>query len=57
MEQNQALNVLIQAANIAQSRGAYKLDEANVIAQAVSVLTKETAPETTKEENDTNDTN
>ena len=57
MEQNQALNVLVQAVNVAQKRGAYKLDEANVIAQAVSVFTKETVPEITKEENDTNDTN
>ena len=53
MEQNQALNVLVQAVNVAQKRGAYKLDEANVIAQAVSVFTKETVPEITKEENDT----
>jgi len=42
MEQNQALNVLVQAVNVAQKRGAYNLDEASVVATAVSVFVKAT---------------
>ena len=38
MEQNQALNVLVQAVRVAQKRGTYNLDEASVIAAAVSTF-------------------
>ena len=38
MEQNQALNVLVQAVRVAQKRGAYNLDEAKAIATAVSAF-------------------
>ena len=38
MEQQQALGVLIQAVNLAQSRGAYNLQEASTLAEAVSVF-------------------
>ena len=38
MEQNQALNVLVQAARVAQKRGAYNLEEAKAIAIAVSAF-------------------
>lgn len=39
MEQNQALDILVQAVNIAHERGAYKLAEAGLVAQAVAVFT------------------
>jgi len=39
MDQQQALSVLIQAANLAQTRGAYNLQEASTIASAVTVFT------------------
>ena len=38
MEQNQALNVLVQAVRVAQKRGTYNLDEASAIAAAVSTF-------------------
>ena len=38
MDQQQALGVLIQAANLAQSRGAYNLQEAAAVADAVTVF-------------------
>ena len=41
MDQNQALSVLVQAVNVAQSRGAYSLKEAGTIAQAVAVFSTE----------------
>ncbi len=34
-EQIQSLQVLIQAVNVAQQRGAFKLEEAEVVSQAV----------------------
>lgn len=43
MEQNQALNVLVQAVKVAQKRGTYNLDEASAIAAAVGAFT--TQPE------------
>jgi len=46
MEKNQALNILVQAVNIAQKRGAYDLKEASAIAAAVSVFTIEQPIET-----------
>ncbi len=39
--QNQALSVLMQAAQLAQTRGAFSLDEAGVISQAVALFTPE----------------
>ncbi len=39
MDQNQALNTLVQAVNLAQQRGAYNLKEAAVLASAVQVFT------------------
>ena len=38
MNQNEALNVLVQAVNLAQSKGAYSLQEAAAITQAVSTF-------------------
>ena len=42
--QEQALNVLVQAAQIAQKRGAYDLTEAGLISQAVGVFMPEPPP-------------
>jgi hypothetical protein len=36
---NQAVNLLVQAAQLAQKRGAYNLDEAALLSQAINVLT------------------
>ena len=36
--QQQALSVLVQAAQVAQKRGVYSLDEAGLIAQTVAVF-------------------
>lgn len=44
MNQEQALNVLIQSVNIAQQKGAFNLQEAKIIAEAVEVFIKK--PET-----------
>lgn len=38
LSQDQALSVLIQAVRIAQSKGAYTLEDAKVIADAVAVF-------------------
>jgi hypothetical protein len=45
MTQNEALQALINAANIAQQRGAYSLEEASAVHRAITVFTK--APEPT----------
>jgi hypothetical protein len=45
MNQTQAVNVLIQAANKAQNTGAFDLQEAAIVAQAVAAFT--TSSETT----------
>ena len=43
----QALNVLVQAVKLGQSKGAYSLEDAEVIAKAVKVFaTQETEAET-----------
>jgi hypothetical protein len=56
MEQNQALNLLVQAVNLAQKRGAYSLEEASVLATAVSTFTEEVeASEEGTDDNDTED--
>jgi len=39
MDQNQALNTLVQAVNLAQQRGAYNLKEAAVLSTAIEVFT------------------
>ena len=36
---NQAVDLLVQAANLAQKRGAFNLEEAAMLSQAVSFLT------------------
>ena len=36
--QQQALNVLVQAVQVAQKRGVYSLDEAGLISQAVAIF-------------------
>jgi hypothetical protein len=36
---NQAVNLLVQAAQLAQKRGAYNLDEAALLSQAINILT------------------
>ena len=38
MDQNQALNTLVQAVNLAQQRGAFNLKEASMLASAVEVF-------------------
>tara|TARA_R110002110_G_scaffold288856_1_gene503230 strand:+ start:73 stop:282 length:210 start_codon:yes stop_codon:yes gene_type:complete len=43
--QEQALSVLVQAAQLAQKRGAYDLTEAGLISQAVRVFAPEPALE------------
>jgi hypothetical protein len=39
MNQEQALGVLVQAAKVGQSKGAYSLEDAVVIAKAIAVFT------------------
>tara|TARA_R110000824_G_scaffold67377_4_gene174469 strand:+ start:3264 stop:3458 length:195 start_codon:yes stop_codon:yes gene_type:complete len=46
MDQNQALNLLVQAVNLAQKRGAYSLEEASMVAAAAMVFTKPTEERT-----------
>jgi hypothetical protein len=52
MDQQQALNVLAQAAQVAQSKGAFSLQEAALIAQAIAIfnITPEAAASTEAEE-------
>lgn len=49
MEQNQALEVLVQVAKLAQSKGILSLEDAVVVAKAVEVFTKKEEEELTKE--------
>ena len=44
MDQNQAVNVLIQAAQVAQSKGAFTLQEAVTIAKAIEAFTPAKEP-------------
>ena len=44
MNTNQGLEILIKAVNIAQSKGAYTLDEARIIADAIGVFVKKEEP-------------
>lgn len=39
LNQNQAINVLIQAARIGQSKGAYTLEDAELISKAIKLFT------------------
>jgi len=48
VNQKEALSVLIQAANMAQNKGVFSLQEASAVAAAVSTFV--TPPETTSEE-------
>jgi hypothetical protein len=52
MEQKQAIQVLIQAVNVAQLKGAFNLQDAKMIALAVEAFTTEPQPakEDAKEE-------
>ena len=38
LTQAQAVSLLVQAADLAQSRGAFKLEEASMVAQAIRLL-------------------
>ena len=49
MNQNEALNVLVQAVNLAQSKGAYSLQEAAAITQAVSTFISTDIPQVVEE--------
>jgi hypothetical protein len=53
LSQEQALSVLIQAVRIAQSKGAYTLEDAKVVAEAVSVFVPAKTEEQTIEETET----
>lgn len=44
-KQNRALNVLVEAARLAQTRGAFTLEQAALIAEAISVFRPVAAPE------------
>lgn len=49
MNKEEAIKVLIQAAHLAQAKGAFSLENANVVAIAVGVLTpKEEIPQEDK---------
>jgi len=39
MNQNQALTIIVQAVKVAQTKGAFTLEEAKIIAEAVEVFT------------------
>lgn len=47
---DQALGLLVQAAQLAQNRGAFNLDEAALVAQAVRHFTPPAPPEEVTEE-------
>ena len=49
LTQEQAIGVLIQAVQIAQSKGAYTLEDAEIISRAIKLFKKET--EETQSEN------
>ncbi len=38
LDQTQAINILIQAARIAQQRGAFTLEDAEMVAKSIKVL-------------------
>jgi hypothetical protein len=45
LTKEQAVSVLIQAAKIAQSKGAFTLDDAAVVAQAIRTLAPQPEPQ------------
>lgn len=53
MKQEQALQILINAAIVAQRKGAFELQEAKLVAEAVEVFTKKPEPENKKVEEET----
>jgi hypothetical protein len=55
MTQQEALSILIQAAQIAQSKGAYSLKEAKIIAEAIEVFVPKTETNETTEESEVNE--
>jgi len=52
--QNQAVGLLIQAAQVAQKRGAFDLNEASLLSEAINFLVPELPPqeEVTEEESE-----
>jgi hypothetical protein len=55
MEQQLALSVLVQAAQVAQAKGAFSLKEAGIVAQAVAAFAPpEVVQEEVSEEDETN---
>ena len=52
MDQQQALTVLVQAAQVAQSKGAFSLQEAGVVAQAVAAFAPAEPPQVEAPESD-----
>lgn len=44
MDTNKALQILVQAVQLAQSKGAYTLDEAKILAEAIAVFVKKEEP-------------
>jgi len=57
MDQTQALNVLVQAAQVAQSKGAFSLQEAAMVAEATSTFmpAKDTSEPVAASEENTSD--
>lgn len=49
MTQEQALQILVQAVQIGQAKGAYTLEEAGILAQAVSVFVTKSEKEALNE--------
>ena len=46
LTQEQALNLLVQAVRVGQSKGAYSLEDASLLAQAIAVFTPPTEDKT-----------
>ena len=53
LTQEQAVSVLVQAAKIAQAKGAFTLEDASVVASAIKALVPEQANNETDTENTT----
>jgi len=49
MKENQALEILIRAAHRGQAKGVFTLEEAAVLAEAISLLTQQAGEEKTAE--------
>lgn len=54
MTKEQALNILLQAVEIAQQKGAYTLQDAKKVIMAVEILSKPLEKDDTTESKDTN---